>query len=291
MKWLIDDLSTGVIENIKEYKGNKNFTFIRGSITSQESVNKALDDVTAVYHFAAQSDVRQSMNDPMKDFRINVVGGMILLDSMRKYDVKRMVFASSGGTVYGDRKVLPTPESTLLEPISNYGAAKCAFEMYLSSYSTLYDMSAVSLRFANIIGPRLTHGVIFDLFMKLKQNPTKLAVFGSGKQEKSYLDISDAIEAVFLLQKQLSAGYLPVNISSRERLTVSKIVEIIREGLNLKDLEVQYTGGERGWPGDVPATDLDIGLLRSLGWEPKVQIESGVQQYLKWLVATYGTIR
>ena len=216
---------------------------------------------------------------------------MTLLDAMRKHDVRRMFFASSGGTVYGDSEVIPTPESASLKPVSNYGAAKCAYEMYLSSYSILYDMSTVSLRFANIIGPRSTHGVIFDSFMKLKQDPTKLVVLGNGKQEKSYLYISDAIEATFLLQKHQNTGHLSVNIASRERLTVSKLVEIICEWFNLKEVRIEYTGGERGWSGDVPTTELDIKLLRSFGWEPKVQLENGVQQYLKWLVSTYGGIR
>jgi UDP-glucose 4-epimerase len=141
---VLDDLSAGTIENIQPHMENERFTFIKGSIASEDDVTKALDGVTTVFHFAAQPDVRLSVSNPMVDFRVNMIGGMNLLECLRVNDVSRIVFASSGGTVYGDSEVFPTPENTHLAPISNYGAAKGAFEMYLSSYSELYGMSAVS---------------------------------------------------------------------------------------------------------------------------------------------------
>jgi UDP-glucose 4-epimerase len=288
---VLDNLSGGSMEAINHHMDRANFTFLKGSITSEEDVNEALKDVTTVYHFAAQPDVRLSVSNPMKDFRINMIGGMTLLDSMRKHDVSRMVFASSGGTVYGDSEVFPTPEDTPLAPISNYGAAKCAFEMYLSSYSELYGMSAVSLRLANILGPRLTHGIIFDLYEKLKKDPTRLEVLGTGRQDKAYMNVTDTVDAAIILAKNMKPGHLPVNLSSRERLTVSRIAELVCKGLGVPDVKIEYTGSKRGWAGDVVITDLDNTLLKSFGWESKVTLEESVKFYIEWLIDIYGPIR
>ena len=294
---LVDQFDVVVLDNlsggnnfIKPHIGKKNFTFIEGSIASEEDVKNAVDSVTTVFHLAAQPDVRLSGTDPMSDFEVNIIGGMSFLESLRKNDIDRIVFASSGGTVYGDSEVFPTPENTPLAPISNYGAAKCAFEMYLSSYSELYGMNSVSMRLANILGPRLTHGIFFDLYNKLKKDPTRLEVFGTGRQDKAYMYVTDTVEAALVLASKMNAGHLPVNVSSGERLLVSRIAELICEDLGVPDAKIECTGSKRGWAGDVVVTDLDITLLKSIGWEPKVNLELGVKKYIEWLVKTYGPI-
>jgi len=287
---VLDDLSGGNIEFIKSHIGNAGFTFIEGSIASDDDVKQALEGVTTVYHLAAQPDVRLSVTAPMSDFKVNIIGGMNFLESLRKYDIDRIVFTSSGGTVYGDSEIFPTPENTPLAPISNYGAAKCAFEMYLSSYSELYGMSSVSMRLANILGPRLTHGIFFDFYNKLKKDPTKLEVLGTGKQDKAYMYVTDTVEAALVLANRMKPGHLPVNISSGERLTVTRIADLTCEGLDVPDTKIEYTGSKRGWAGDVVVTDLDISLLRSLGWEPKIALEDGVKLYIDWLIDSYGPI-
>ncbi|MHA2142880.1 MAG: SDR family NAD(P)-dependent oxidoreductase [Candidatus Thorarchaeota archaeon] len=287
---VLDDVSEGTIENIKPHMESSNFTFIEGSITSEEDVRLALEGVTKVFHLAAQADVRLSVSEPMEDFTINMIGGMTLLEGLRKQDVGSIVFASSGGTVYGDSSVFPTPEETRLAPISNYGAAKCAFEMYLSSYAELYGMNAVSMRLANIIGPRLSHGIIIDLYKKLKKDPTKLEVLGTGRQEKAYMHVSDVVGAAFILSENMRRGHLAVNVSSGERLTVSRIAELVCEGLGVPEARLEYTGSKRGWTGDVVITDLDITFLKSIGWTPKIRLEDGVRQYLDWLIESFGPV-
>jgi UDP-glucose 4-epimerase len=280
---VLDDLSGGSMGNLVSHKANKHFKFIRGSITSEADVKKSLEGVTTVYHLAAQPDVRLSAESPIWDFKTNVVGSMVLLDALRTRDVKRLVFASSGGTVYGQTDIFPTPESTAFRPISNYGAAKAAFEMYLSSFAELYGINSVSMRYGNVIGPRLTHGVIFDFYIKLKHDPRRLEVLGDGKQEKAYLYVSDAVEAAMVLSDRMKDGFLPVNVSSGERLSVSRIAEIVRDQLGIRTARIEYTGSERGWPGDVRTTDIDISVLKSFGWKPKVRIEEGVRLCVKWL--------
>jgi len=289
--FVLDDLSTGLLENLKQHEGNSRFHFMQGSITSDDELSAVMNGVDLVYHFAAQPDVRLSTGRPLWDFGINVEGSLHLLEAMRRSDVSRIIFASSGGTVYGDSDIMPTPESTPLKPISNYGAAKCAVEMYLSSYAALYGLDSVSLRLANIIGPRLTHGVIFDFYNKLKQNPKRLEVLGDGLQEKSYMYVSDAIDATLSLAENIASGHMAVNVGSGERLKVKQIAELVIDELEANDVEIQYTGSERGWSGDVLQTDLDVSLLKKTGWKQEVSLTQGVKLYLKWLVDTYGPIK
>lgn len=288
---VLDDLSGGNIDYIQNHMDKPNFRFIRGSIAEKDIIKKALEGVSIVYHFAAQPDVRLSVTDPMLDFRINMIGGITLLEAIRKEGIKKIVFASSGGTVYGDSKIFPTPENTPLVPISNYGAAKCAFEMYLSSYAELYGINSVSLRLANIIGPRSTHGIIFDLYNKLKRDPNRLEVLGTGQQEKAYMYVTDTVEAAAILARKIKMGYHPINVSSGERLKISRIVELVCSGLGVPNAMIEYTGSKRGWAGDVVVTDLDISYLKSFGWKPKTKLEEGLKQYLKWLIQVYGPIK
>ncbi len=287
---VLDDLSGGSLENLKQHSSNKHLNFIEGSILNEDDLLQALNGVTTVFHFAAQPDVRLSVDRPYWDFEINVIGSMRLLEAMRKTGLKRMMFASSGGTVYGETDVFPTPEKVAFRPISNYGAAKGAFEMYLSSYAELYGIDAISLRFANIIGPRSTHGVIYDFYMKVKRDPSRLEVLGNGKQEKAYMHVDDAVDAISLLARKMPKGYLPVNIGSGERLTVTRIAELVLESCQIPDASIEFTGSDRGWAGDVVLTDIDISLLKSYGWNPSTPLELGVQKYVQWLIDTLGPI-
>ncbi len=287
---VLDNLSTGHKENIAHHMDNPSFEFVEGSISSERDVERAIPDVDSVFHMAAQPDVRFSVSDPLTDFEMNVVGSMRLLEYLRKADVTKIVFASSGGTVYGDSEVSPTPEETRLSPISNYGAAKSAFEMYLSSYAELYGMSAVSMRLGNIIGPRSTAGVVYDFYQKLKRDPTRLEVLGNGEQTKAYMYVTDAVRAAVLLADRMEIGHLPVNVSSGERLRVSRIAEIVCDGLGARNARIEFTGSERGWKGDVVETDLDVTLLRSFGWTPSISIEHGIALYLDWLVESFGPV-
>lgn len=286
---VLDDLSGGFEENLKAHEGNSQFKFIKGSIFEIENLIE-LDSIDTVFHFAAQPDVRISVDKPYRDFEINVIGSMILLDAIRKSGVKKLIFASSGGTVYGETDIFPTPESIAFRPISNYGAAKGAFEMYLSSYSELYDISSISMRLANIIGPRSTHGVIHDFYMKLKQNATRLEVLGDGTQEKAYMYVSDTVDAAIVLSNKMEKGFLPVNVGSGERLKVSRIAELVIEETGLDNVQIDYTGSKRGWAGDVTLTDIDISLLKSFGWHPRTPLDEGVRLYVRWLTERFGTL-
>ena len=280
---VLDDLSADSFHNIRNHVENGNIRFIKGTILSDDTLIESMNDVSIVFHLAAQPDVRQSVENPFSDFEVNVIGGMKLLEALRKKDIKRLIFASSGGVVYGEADKYPTPENTPLHPISNYGAAKAALEMYITSYAELYGIQSASMRLANIIGPRSVHGVIYDFFNKLTKDPTRLEVLGDGTQEKSYLYVSDVVSAIALLSSKLKEGHIQVNVGSEQKLTVKRIVELVQEEMGLMEVSIEYTGTKRGWIGDVPKVDLDISLLQSLGWKPKVELEDGVRRYVSWL--------
>ena len=194
-----------------------------------------------------------------------------------------MSLIEHSGTVYGDSKCVPTPEETPLAPISNYGASKSAVEMYLSCYAELYGFECVSLRLGNIIGPRLTHGVVFDFFVKLQKNPHKLDILGNGNQKKSYMYIDDTINAIQIISGCMKKGHVPINIASNENFSVRKIAQVVVEELNLTNVLYNYEKSPRGWTGDVPRIELDISKLKQLGWKQSIRIEDGLRKYILWL--------
>ncbi len=285
---VLDNLSASTTKFIDGLIKSNQITFIKGDIRNIDDVKRSLRDIDLVFHYAAQPDVKKSIAEPIYDFEINVRGSINILELMRKNDISEIVFASSGGTIYGDKPPLPTPENQPLRPISNYGAAKAAIEMYLSSFSNSYGFTAVSLRYANIFGPRSNHGVIYDFYFKLKKNPHELEILGNGLQNKSYMYISDCIDASLFVASHVSGGYIPFNIGSESQITVNEIAKIIIDELSLGDVKFRYTGGDRGWVGDVPITLPDLSKLKNLGWESKVSTEDGIRKYVRWLKEFYG---
>ena len=282
---VVDNLSSGSLENVRHNIGNKNFEFVRGDLKNPEDSLKAVKDVEIVYHLAANPEVRVSTTAPEIHFKENVITTFNLLEACRKLDtVKKLVFASSS-TVYGDAKVFPTPENHELKPISVYGASKAACESLICSYAYLYGFKAVSLRYANIVGPRLRHGVVFDFLMKLKGDPNILKVLGDGTQKKSYLYISDAIEATLLVTDKLTERFETYNIGNEDWITVAEIAEIVSKVAGLRP-KIIYTGGTRegrGWPGDVKYMLLSIEKVKKLGWKPKYTSREAIELTAKAL--------
>jgi len=274
---VIDNLSTGRRSNLPP---SKNLEIIEADICNPI---EWIDDVKTIFHLAADPDVRSSVEDPSKSFKINVVGSFNLLESARQNNIKNFIFASSGGTVYGDTPQAIS-ENSPLQPISPYGASKSAFEMYLSAYSHSYTMNCISLRLGNVIGPRSEHGVIWDFFHKLKKNPNQLEILGDGKQEKSYIHVSDTISAFLLTQKV--KGFEAYNVANGGTLTVTQLAKLVAETMKLSP-ELKYTGGERGWVGDVKTSITEISKLKKLGWAPKLSQTEAVNSYVQYLLKTY----
>nr|MDO8112849.1 GDP-mannose 4,6-dehydratase [Candidatus Sigynarchaeota archaeon] len=282
---VIDNLSSSTTDAIKDLIDKGRVDFHKVDIRDK----KALDDVftgkeTLLYHLAADPRVKESVENPVDSYDQNVTGTVNLLEIMRAKKIPCMVFASSGGTLYGDTTQFPTPETVPLKPISPYGASKAAAEMYMSAYAASYDLEIASLRFANIYGPGSNHGVMYDFYHKLKKDPSRLEILGDGKQSKSYLYVMDCVNACTLtgewLAKQKPGTFDFFNLGTKSWETVTDLAKVMVEILGLKNVKFEYTGGNRGWTGDVAKNLLDISKVEKMGWKPKTSFKDGVKKYL-----------
>ncbi|MDI9645447.1 MAG: NAD-dependent epimerase/dehydratase family protein [Archaeoglobales archaeon] len=266
---VLDNLSSGKIEYV-----NEDARFLRVDLC-KDDFNDLLRGADEVWHIAANPDVRIGSENPDTIYRNNVLATYRLLEAMRKADVRRIIFTSTS-TVYGEAKVIPTPEDYPPHPISIYGASKLACEALIESYCHTFDMQGWIYRFANVIGRRSTHGVIYDFILKLKRNPAELEVLGNGEQSKSYVYIDDCIDAMFFGLKKANEKVNIFNIGSEDQIKVKKIAEIVAEEMGLNPT-LKFTGGDRGWRGDVPVMLLSIEKLKKLGWRPKFKSEDAVR--------------
>ncbi len=278
---VIDDLSAGNKELLEPFKDK--IEFVVADIRDEDILQKISSGKDTIFHFAADPNVKTSVENPQNSYSVNVHGTFLILETMRRLDIPNIVFASSGGTLYGQIDVFPTPEDIQFRPISAYGATKAAAEVYLSAYAASYGMNAASLRYANIFGPRSTHGVMFDFYHKLKKNSKELEILGDGKQVKSYLFITDCIDASFLAAKSVKKGFDAFNIGTDSWTTVNEIADVISDELGIKDVKYSYTGGQAGWKGDIFKMLLSIEKMKELGWAPKVPIDEGIRRYVRWL--------
>ncbi len=283
---VIDNLSSGDLSYISHHLGKPNFEFIRGDLKNSEDVSRAIKDIDTVFHFAANPEVRLSVTEPEIHFRENIYATFNLLEAIRREgDVELFVFASSS-TVYGDAKIIPTPETHEIRPISVYGASKAGCEALICSYAHLYGFKAVSLRYANIVGPRLRHGVIYDFIIKLRKNPEKLEILGDGTQRKSYLYITDTLDATLFAAQHIEGYYDVYNIGNDDWITVREIADIVSRAMGLRPNYV-FTGGTRdgrGWPGDVKLMRLSIEKLKRMGWKPRYSSKEAVELTARSLV-------
>ena len=254
-------------QNIEHLMNNPNFKFYEMELANQSNVDRIFDEnkIDAVYHMAANSDIQK--------------GGK---EGMRKYNVKNMFFASTSA-VYGEMLDVKLTETTGgIKPVSYYGGAKLASEALISSYVSMCDMNVVIFRFPNVIGPRLTHGAVFDFIRKLRKNPHSLEILGNGTQCKPYIYVLDLVDAIVKLTEDFKSGEDVYNISvESEGTTVTHIAEIVVDVLGLSDVKFEYTGGDRGWKGDVPRFSYDISKVLSTGWKPRHTSDETVRQTVK----------
>lgn len=271
-------------QNISHLYNNPAFRLYNIELSDQALVDCIFNEnkINAVYHLAANSDIQKGGKDPSIDFNDTFLTTRALLEGMRKANVKNLFFASTSA-VYGEMLDVELTETTGgLMPVSYYGGAKLASEAMISSYVSMCDMNAVVFRFPNVIGPRLTHGVIFDFIKKLQINPHKLEILGDGTQCKPYIYVLDLVEAIIRLTKNFKPGEIIYNLSvNSEGTTVTRIAEIVIEELGLSNVEFLYTGGDRGWKGDVPRFKYDISKVLATGWIPNHTSEEAVRQTVK----------
>ena len=274
---VVDNLSTGR----REYVNPKARLLVRD--LKEGGWGEGIGRVDSVFHFAANPEVRVSTMDPKVHFDENVVATFNVLEWARRNDVGVVVFASSS-TVYGDATVLPTPEEAPIAPISVYGAAKAAGEVLCGTYGRLYGVRCLALRYANIVGPRLRHGAIYDFIIKLKRSPEVLEILGDGTQTKSYLYVSDAVDATVAAWRRFledRSPFLALNVGNKDAASVKDIAAAVARamGLSPKFVYKPATPDGRGWPGDVKTMLLSIRKLEEYAsWTPRMGSKEAVER-------------
>ena len=281
---VIDNLSTGRIKNIKGWLGNPKFAFLEKDLRNRRELENISQNINVVFHFAANPEVRVGATDPAVHFEENLVATYNLLEAMRKSKLAKTIVFASTSTIYGEASIIPTHEDYgPLTPISVYGATKLGCEALITSYSYTFNLRALILRLANIVGPRSNHGVIHDFIKKLQKNPTRLEILGDGNQQKSYMHIDDCIDALLHTTKTFLKSNKTVdvyNVGSNDQISVKRIAEIIVEETGLQNVNLHFTGGVnggRGWKGDVKNMHLSIEKLANTGWKPKHNSEQAIK--------------
>ncbi|WP_458188730.1 NAD-dependent epimerase/dehydratase family protein [Haladaptatus sp. NG-WS-4] len=266
-----DDLSNGIRSSVPDEA-----EFVQADLTDETAVAEVIDgDLDAVFHFAA-ADKYVNTDDPRPQFEDNGEMTYNILERMDDVGVRNLVYTSSS-TVYGEAP-RPTPEDYApLEPISIYGAAKLSEEALLSTFAHSYDFTVWNFRFANIVGPRFGAGVVPDFVEKLDENPDVLTILGNGLQEKSYMHVTECTEAIRYVVENADDAMNTYNLGTKTTTSVNTIADIVADVMGV-DPEYEYTGGDRGWTGDVPKMRLSIEKLSALGWQPSQSSDEAVRE-------------
>jgi UDP-glucose 4-epimerase len=265
--WCIDNLRLGQMRNIAHLQEQPSFAFAELDVADGDALDALCRDVPfdAIFHMAANSDVRAGGDDLDLDLRLNFATTLEVLRAMRKHDINRLFFASTSA-VFGEAAVNLSELNGPLQPISFYGASKLAAEAYISVLTQTFGKQAVILRFPNVVGERATHGVVFDFLRKLATNSECLEVLGDGHQTKPYLYVGELIDAILLAWDKSREPLTVYHCAGVGETSVREIAEIVVAAAGRSTTRIEYTGGDRGWPGDVPKFSYDNSKLRALGW-------------------------
>ena len=281
----VDNFFIGTKRNIAHLADEPRFTFFEQDLTELEAMMKIFSEAKPdyVFHLAANSDIQASANDPMIEFKNTYSTTFILLECMRRTGVKKLFFSSTSA-VYGDMMGAEVSEDAVaLKPISYYGGAKLGSEGIISSYAYMNDMSVLVFRFPNVIGPRLTHGVIFDFVKRLKEDPSHLRILGDGTQSKPYIYVLDLVDAIMRF-KDAPKGVTLFNVGVDTQSSVTRIAEIVCEKMGLTGIPFEYTGGRGGWKGDVPVFQYNLDKIHATGWKVSMTSDQAVERTVESVI-------
>lgn len=272
----IDNFFIGTRQNILHLLTNPRYVFYQYDLNNMELLNQVFDEEKPdyVFHLAANSDIQASAQNPIIEYQNTYSTTFNLLEAMRLHNVKKMFFASTSA-VYGNKDTLLNEETASLAPISYYGGAKLGSEGLISAYAYMNDMNVLIFRFPNVIGPRLTHGVIFDFIKRLKKDSTKLLILGDGNQTKPYLYVLDLVEAIVKF-KDVGKGVSLYNVGVDTATSVTRIAEIVCQKMGISNTVFEYTGGKEGWKGDVPKFQYDLSKIHVAGWAAQYTSDEAV---------------
>ena len=263
---VVDNLILGRKENIAHLMDNPNFKFVEADILDAETMHKVFAEgkFEMVYHLAANSDIQKGGKDPMVDYQLTFNTTFQILQLLKEFEIKKFFFASTSA-IFGETYDVLSEDYGPLKPVSNYGAGKLASEAFISAFSSTYGIQTWITRFPNVVGERFTHGVIYDFIKKLRNNPKELEVLGNGEQCKPYVYVKDLVEGILYVIDHASDKYNVYMLGSDSRTKVKEIAAMVIEEMGL-DAQIRYTGGDRGWVGDVPEFRYDLTKVNTLGW-------------------------
>jgi len=277
MVTVYDNLASGTKGNIEHHIGKEGFRFIQADLLDFETLVEAMKGHEVVWHLGANTDIPTGNRVTDLDLKNCTIATRNVLEVMRQLNINSLLFASSA-TVYGDAPQIALRETYgPLLPISLYGAGKLACEGLISAYSHLFGMRAWMFRFANVVGSRMGHGVIFDFIQKLRKNPKELEILGDGNQEKPFFLVEDCIDGMLCAFHNSDSQYDIYNLGCESFTTVTKVAQIVTEEMGLNDVRFKYTGGRRGWPGDVPVVRFNVDKMTKLGWRAKYTSDEAVR--------------
>ncbi len=283
-----DNLSSGKKEFIEHHLDREGFQFIQADLLEFNTLKKTIREHDVVFHMAANPEARAGIEDTDLDLKQGTIATYNVLEAMRLDGIKKIVFASSS-TVYGETPIKPVPEDYgPLQPISLYGASKLACEGLITAFCHLFDMQAWVFRFANIVGARATHGVIFDFINKLERNPGELEILGNGTQEKPFFMVEECIEGILFGFAHSDQRVNVFNLGCFSSTDVTTIAKIVAEEMGLGEAKFKYTGGKRGWPGDAPRVRFNISKMEKLGWKPKYTSDEAVRKATRDILGKSG---
>ena len=285
-----DNLSSGRREFIAHHLDNPRFHFIESDLLDMEPLRGAMAGQEVVFHLAANPEAREGIQKTDLDLRIGTIATYNVLEAMRQEGIGKLVFASSG-TVYGEVPPHPVSEDHgPMLPISLYGASKLACEGLISAFRHIFGLQAWIYRFVNVVGGRATHGVIYDFINKLRQNPQELEILGDGNQEKPYLLVDECVDGILFGFYNVSNDLNIFHLGGTTTTDVMTIARIVVDEMELSGVRLRTTGGERGWPGDVPQCWFSVDRMGALGWRARISSDDAVRAAVRRILGkpTHG---
>lgn len=263
---VFDNFSSGMESHVAPFRSDTRLQVIRGDLKDKDAVTSAMHGCETVFHLAANPDIARAVTQPDIDFWEGTYLAQNVVEAMRITGARRILYTSGSG-VYGENPAAAFAENYgPCVPISTYGASKLACEGLIAAYCHMFGISGRAFRFANVVGPRQTHGVGYDFIRRLRADPSRLRILGDGSQSKSYIHVDDVLEAIFLADAASTANYDVFNVATGDYITVKEIAGIAAQVCGLSGVRHEFTGGDRGWKGDVPVVRFDCSKIEALGW-------------------------
>jgi len=282
---IYDNFTSGKHWHLAHHSGDSRLEIFHNDIYDAE-IFEAAKNIDVTILLAANPDIAKAVTEPDIDFKQGTVLTQITLEAIRQAKCPRLLYASGSG-VYGDTGDAWVAESAPMEPISTYGASKLGCEALISSYCHMFGLCATSFRFGNVVGGRQTHGVAYDFIRRLQLDPTYLDILGDGSQSKPYVHVHDVVKALKLMLKQQVTTYEVLNVAPDDFTTVTEIANLViaEMGISNDSCELRYSGGARGWKGDVPIVRLNTSKIRSIGWENSCTSTEAVRKSVREMIS------